>query len=433
VALSPPYPAEPGQPFLLYFSFTDFESGSPVDPSVLSLDITYGSQGADVVGPVEYTGASSEASGVIWRTGTGAYTFRWDVPPSGLLPGVYVATWTAVYGPDNDEFQAIENFALIAGAPYTSLPSGDTGFWTGSISYQPSWASAPFVIPLGSTDSNGVTWVLKELKGWDGPPGVGQVIQRSADHGGWPSAAYYGPRLMTLSVEAKAPTQALRDQAAQQLVQAVPVSDLATFRYDEPVPKQVYCRQTASANITMNKPTLVDVEFSIPLVAPDPRKYSTVPFSGTATVPAPVINPLTLPVTLPIGFPGSTPAIDSAVTCVNAGTFETRPVITVTGPITSPQVVNASTGQVISFTGLTLTSAQQLVLYTDNRQAFLSGTFYPADLGSAWFVLEPGETQVYLTGSGFAGGAAITISFSSAWLLWRTHAVVGESRLLPVA
>jgi hypothetical protein len=146
------------------------------------------------------------------------------------------------------------------------------------------------------------------------------------------------------------------------------------------------------------------------------RKYATVPFSGTATLPAPVINPLTLPVTLPAGFPGSVPAIDSAVTCVNAGTFESRPVITVTGPITSPQVINAATGQAVTFTGLTLAATDQLVLYTDSRQSFLNGAFYPADVSSAWWTLQPGTTQVYLSGGNFAGGATITVSYSSAWL-----------------
>jgi Phage tail protein len=416
MGLTPPYPAEPGQPYYLEFTFADFENGSPVDPASLQLDLTYGSQGPDAAGPFEYTGASAEASDTIWRTGTGAYTFRWDVPLSGLLPGVYVATWSAVYGPDDDEFQALENFAITGGGPFVQVPAGDTGFWTGTISYQPSWASAPFTIPLGSVDDNGVAWILKGLKGWDGPPAVAQVIQRSADHGGWPSAGYYGPRLLTMSVTARAPSQALRDQAKEQLIQAVPVSDLATFVYNEPVPKQAYVRQNGSANITFTLPTLVDADFSIPLVCPDPRKYATVPFSGTATLPAPVINPLTLPVTLPAGFPGSVPAINSAVTCVNAGTFETRPVITISGPITSPQVVNASTAQVVSFTGLNLAATDQLVLYTDNRQSFLNGSFSPADTGSAWWVLEPGETQVYLTGDNFAGGATLTVSYSSAWL-----------------
>ncbi len=260
--LSPPSPAQPGQPFYLHFAFTNFENGSPTDPSSLSLDITYGLEAgiaADVAGTFTYSGASSEASDTIWRTGTGLYTFRWDVPLSGLLPGVYVATWTSVYGADT--FEALENFPITGGGPFVTVPAGDTGFWTGSLSYQPSWASAPFTISFGEVDANGVAWILSgPPKGWYGPVSVGQVIQRSADHGGWPSAQYYGPRLLTLSGVARAPTQALRDQAAAQLTQAVPVSDLATLIVGEPVPKQAFVRQTASAQVGMQFPTLVDVE-----------------------------------------------------------------------------------------------------------------------------------------------------------------------------
>ncbi len=416
--LSPPLPAEAGQPYLLHFQFLDFATGSPVDPSQLTLDLTYGlevSLTPDVAGTFTYSGASAEASDTIWRTGVGAYTFRWDVPVSGLLPGVYVATWTSVYGPNGDIFEALENFPITGGGPFVTVPALDTGFWTGSLSYQPSWASSPFTIPFGSIDDNGVAWILEKVEGWDGPPTVGQVIQRSADHGGWPAAQYYGPRLLTLTVMASAPTQALRDQAKQQLVQAVPVSDLATFTYDEPVPKQAFVRQNGSAKIGMTFPTLVDVEFKIPLVAPDPRKYSTVPLKQTATLPAPVIHPLTLPVTLPIGFPGSTPPIDSAVTCVNSGTFETRPVITVTGPITNPSIVNAVTAQAITFTGLSLAATDQLVISTDARQSYVNGVFTPADVTSGWWVLTPGSTQVYLTGENFSGGGSITVAWSSAW------------------
>lgn len=416
--ISPPSPAVPGQPYYLYYSFTDFESGSPADPSSLVLDITYGLEvgvAPDVAGTFTYAGASAEASDTIWRTGTGHYTFRWDVPLSGLLPGVYVATWTSVYGSNDDEFEALENFPITGGAPFIAVPAGDTGFWTGSITCQPSWASSPFTIPLGSVDENGVAWILKGVKGWDGPPTVGQVIQRSADHGGWASAQYYGPRLLTLNVMASAPDQATRDQAVAQLIQAVPVSDLATFVRDDPVPKQVYCRQNGSASIGVDYPTLVDAEFTIPLVCPDPRKYSTVPLMATATLPAPVINPLTFPVTLPDGFPGSTPPIDSAVTCVNSGTFETRPTITVAGPITSPSIVNATTGQAITFTGLAMAATDQLIISTDARQAYLGGVFYPADVTSAWWVLDPGSTQVYLTGENFSGGAVLVVSWSSAW------------------
>lgn len=415
MGLSPPDPAQPGQPYYLDFVFATYVSGTPVDPSSLQLVITYGGQ-SEVAGPWTYTGSSTEASDSIWRTGTGTYTARWDVPVAGLLAGVYEAGWASTYGPDSDQFEVFENFGItMQGPPYAPVLAGDVGYWGGSITYQPAWSSSPFAVTFGEVDANGVAWILKSVKGWDGPPSVGSVIQRSADHGGWPAAQYYGPRLLTLTVFASAPNQALRDQAKEQLVQCVPVSDLATFTYLEPTPKQAAVRQVGGAQIGMTFPTLCDVEFSIPLVAPDPRKYSTTGLIQTATLPAPAINPLTLPVTLPIGFPGATPALDSAVVCVNSGTFETRPGITFSGPIINPQIVNAATGQVISWTGLTLGASDQMVIDTDTRQSFLNGGFLAADIGSAWFVLEPGATPIYLTGGNFAGGASLTVAWRSAW------------------
>ena len=417
MTLSPPQPAQPGQPFVLSFQALAFEGGTPIDPTSLQCDLTYGGYVQlvpDVAGPFTYAGADITGAGpnVVWRTGVGAYSLQWQVPASAL-PGVYTANWTWTYGPDT--FLAAENFAVPEGGPFLPVPSGDVGYWTGSISYQPAWAAAPLVIPFGQVDDNGVTWLLKQVTGWDGPPTVGQIIQRCADHGGWPSAQYYGPRLLTLDVLASAPDQATRDLAAQQLVQAVPVSDLATFVYNEPVPKQVYVRQNGAANITMTRPTLTDVEFTIGLVAPDPRKYATIPLTQTATLPAPVINPLTLPVTLPIGFPGSAPPVASAVTCVNEGTFETRPVITVTGPIGDPSIVNAVTGQAITFTGLSLAASDQLVISTDARQAYLNSVYQPADVTSAWWVMNPGPNQIFLTGDNWAGGGTLSVVWSSAF------------------
>jgi Phage tail protein len=414
---TPPSPAAPGQQYLLMFSFTDYESGALTDPSSLQLDITYGSEVAlvaDVAGPFYYTGASGGAPQVLWRISTGQYAFLWNVP-AGALPGVYVANWTSIYGPDGDSFLTTENFPVTGGAPFTSPPSGDVGFWSGSLSYAPSWASAPFVINFGATDDNGITWIWQKIDGWDSAPAVGQVIQRAADHGGWPAPQYYGPRIITLTVMASAPTQALRDMARAQLQQCVPIGDLATLTYNEPVPKVAFVRRNASASVTETHPTLCDVVFTIPLVAPDPRKYATTPQTVGLLVPPPIVNPLALPLTFPISFPGNIPPSDTVVTALNVGTFETRPAISVAGPIVSPQIVNATTAQVVSFTGLTMAATDQLVLDMDNRQAFLDGSFYAADVSSAWWVLEPGSTQVYLDGV-TTGGATLTMTYSSAWM-----------------
>jgi len=55
-----------------------------------------------------------------------------------------------------------------------------------------------------------------------------------------------------------------------------------------------------------------------------------------------------------------------------------------------------------------------LTIDTDNRQPFLNGAFYPADPQSAWWVLNSGDSQIYLAGT-TPGGATLTISWRSAW------------------
>jgi hypothetical protein len=421
--LSPPMPAQAGQPFFLQFAFFDFESGVLTDPISVQLDLTYGEEAGaapDIAGPFTYTGASTAAPGTIWRTGTGQFTFWWQVP-GGLLPGVYVASWTAGYGSLGDEFVAMENFPILSGAPFIPVTSGDLGYWTGSLSYQPPWSPSPLAIQFGQTDGNGITWLWQKLDGWDSPPSVGSVLQRSADHGGWPAAQYYGPRILTLTVEASAPTQALRDVARGILQQAVPVgttsTDLAVLAYDEPVPKQAQVRRNAGAAITEACPTLTDVVFTIPLVAPDPRKYATTPQQVQVVLPAPVVSPLALPFTsgFPVAFPGGFLPEASSAVVTNAGTFETRPQLTVNGPVTSPAIVNATLGSVISFTGLIMGASDVLTVDTDNKQTFLNGLFYPADPQSSWWVLSPGDNTVYLSGVTSAG-AQLSISWSSAWI-----------------
>jgi len=425
MSLSPPQPAVPGSPYFLYLTFTDFETGALTDPTALTLDITYGQEAGivpDVAGTFTYTGASSDSGGNIWRISTGSYAFDWTVPTTGIKPGVYAATWTATYGPNSDVFQAIENFPIVSGQPYVAVPAGDVGYFTGSLSYQPAWATAPFAINFGETDANGVSWVWQSIKGWDSPPTVGSVIQRSADHGGWPAAQFYGPRIITLTVMASAPTQALRDAARASLQQVVPTgttsTDLATLVYNEPVPKQVQVRRNAQAGITETYPTLSDVVFKIPLVAPDPRKYSTVPSTSASILAAPPSNPVVLPFTsgLPVTFPATgIPQNQGSFAALNYGTFETRPSVTVTGPVVGPQVINAATGQAITFTSLTLGSADVLTLDLDTRQSFFNGAFYAADPTSQWWVLEPGTSTIYLSGA-TEGGASLVATWSSAWI-----------------
>lgn len=411
-----------GQPYLLNLNFYNEQSGVLSDPTSVQLDITYGSEIGfvpDVAGPYTYQGASTPTAGQVWRTGVGQYACYWYIPV-GTPQGVYVANWTVVY--QGDTYLGVENFNLSGGYKPT-VPAGDTGFWTGGLIY----SAAGLDIEFGKTDSNGITWLWQKIEGWDGPDVQGAgVIPRSGDHGAWASPQFYAARQLTLTVTASAPTQALRDTARALLQQAVPISDLAVLRYDEPIPKFTYIRR--SGKLTETYPTLSDVTFTVGLVAPDPRKYSMVQRSlAIGLLPSGVgggmVEPFSVPFTLNSAPPPGT------ATATNGGSFLTPPVVVVTGPVTGPTLTNLTTGQTVAWDTLTLRTGDVLAVDFLNRQGYVNpttvsvspgipstgGTYWPADADSSWWQLGPGNNQVQFGGTAGTGANA-QVYWRDAWV-----------------
>lgn len=378
--------------------FNEFGAGGTlVDPSGdVSVTITYGTGGDVVAGPFTYSG------GQITRQSAGIYAFDWLIPYSAAT-GVYVMNWVFTDGPFATQIPAVENIYIIGGA-VTPPANPDTGFWTGVL------ANNGVSIPLGGVDANGVGWALLKVDGWDGAPTVGQVVQRGGDHGGIASPQWFGPRTPALTVFASCPSQAARDTARAMMQQAVDVNSLGVFQYDEPVPKWAAVRR--SGVLRESYPTLTDVQFSVLLVAPDPRKYGTqtktVVASATGVrlgVAAPLTAPISLPAQPPLG----------AATVVNAGNFETRPTVKITGPITGPALYCQTTGQTVSFSSLSLGASDVLVVDFAQKLGYLNGAFRSADLASSWWTLAPGTTQIVLQGAAGAG-SQMTITYQDAWM-----------------
>lgn len=400
-----------GQPWVLYLNFYDATSGALADPATVQLDVTYGQEigfAPDVAGPFTYQGSSVPVPGQVWRTGVGQYAYIWPVPPTAAQ-GAYVANWTCQYG--GATFLGVENFP-VAGGYVPAVPSGDAGYWTGGLIY------GSLDLEFGRVDSSGVTWLWQKLEGWDGPDVQGAgVIARSGDHGAWASPQYYAARTMTLTVTASAPTQALRDVARATLQQAVPISDLAMLRYDEPVPKFAWVRR--SGKLTETYPTLADVTFTIGLVAPDPRKYSMVQRSvAIGLTPAGLGGGMVVPFTVPFTLQAA--AAPGAATATNGGNFRTPAVAVITGPVSAPTLSNLTTGQTVSWSTLILNTGQTLVVDFLNRQGYVNptsvstspgipstgGTYWPADASSAWWQLAPGTNLVQFGGTAGTGATA---------------------------
>jgi hypothetical protein len=400
-----------GQPWILTLDFYSETSGALADPSSVQLDLTYGQQvglAPDVAGPYTYQGASIPTAGQVWRTGVGQYSFIWQVPATASQ-GVYVANWTCGYGAAT--YLGVENFTVSGSMPL-AVPSGDVGYWTGGLIY------GSQDIEFGKVDGNGITWLWRKLEGWDGPDVQGGgVIARAGDHGAWASPQFYAARTMTLTVTASAPTQALRDVARATLQQALPVSDLAMLRYDEPISKYAWVRRSGKATETY--PTLTDVTWTIGLVAPDPRKYATVQRSLPLTLlPSGGGGGMVTPFTVPFTLHSSPPP--GGGYAFNGGSFLSPPVVVLTGPASGPTITNASTGQTVSWSSLTLNTGDVFAIDFLNRQGYINpttvstspgfpsvgGTYWPSDLTSSWWQLAPGSNTLQYGGSIGSGSTA---------------------------
>lgn len=165
----------------------------------------------------------------------------------------------------------------------------------------------------------------------------------------------------------------------------------------------------------------VDLAYSMGLAssviqvhADDPRLYASVQ-SSTVGLGTP-LGGLTFPATPPFTFGGGTVA--GIITANNAGNFETRPILTLTGPMTKPTIFNATTGWSITIISgveapYTINAGDTMVIDTDlhSVQYFVGGTGAGATR-RAW--IAPGSTwPSYVAGiAGLAPGSN-TVQFTS--------------------
>lgn len=103
------------------------------------------------------------------------------------------------------------------------------------------------------------------------------------------------------------------------------------------------------------------------------------------------------------------------LTIGNPGDVDVWPVITITGPITDPVVIDQFTGRQLAVT-VTLGAGQQLVLDarpTARTATGPTGNLYSAMTSRDWFALRPGANSLRFQGSGIDAGV------TAAAVVWR--------------
>lgn len=269
---------------------------------------------------------------------------------------------------------------------------------------------------LGAVDSAGVAWFLQGLEGWDSPEVRAELQDRESDHGSWASPVYFGSRPITLSGTIEAPDRASLQSAMDALYSAATLSD-TTLTVWEAVPKQATVRRSGKvlAQYVSNRVAT----FSILMTAADPRRYGITLQSGTTGLPV-TTGGLSFPVTFPITFSATTVA--GQINAINLGTMDTRPVLTVAGPVVAPSIAalysDGSVKQLIY--SQDLQSGDQLVIDTDAHTVVLNGGVSRRrflTIPAGWPTIPAGGSVNYQFQSGtYNASAMLTATWRSAWM-----------------
>ena len=269
---------------------------------------------------------------------------------------------------------------------------------------------------LGAVDSAGVAWYLGAdgLQGWDAPDTRTQYADRQADHGSWAGPTYLTSRVITLAGTVVAPSQAALDLALDQLSAACSLTD-TLLTVGETVPKQAVVRR--SGRPLMKRETNTIASWSVMVTAADPRRYSTVLQTASTGLPTAGAG-ISLPITLPVVIPAGTAS--GQLTLTNAGSISTRPVFTITGPVTTPTILVQypdSTVRQLVYSD-TLNLGDVLTIDTDthsvvlsgpvSRRRYLSGTWPEVPLTSS--------VTVQWTAASYDPAALLTATCRSAWM-----------------
>lgn len=268
---------------------------------------------------------------------------------------------------------------------------------------------------LGATDTAGVRWTLGNLDGWDSPEIRAALADREGDHGSFWAPVFFGFRPVTLTGTISAPDAASLDAACEQAYAAVSLTD-TTLVVNETIPKQAVVRR--SGKVLVTRETDLVATYSFLVTAADPRRYD-VNLQSQTTPMASTSGGLVLPATLPWTLSATT--VNGAITATNSGTFDTRPVLTITGPVSQPSVIARypdGTVRSMNYTGPDLTATDQLVIDVDSRSVTQNGASR-----RQWMsftgprpVIPAGTTVAYqLRAAAYSAPALLTATWRSAW------------------
>jgi hypothetical protein len=277
----------------------------------------------------------------------------------------------------------------------------------------------PITFNTAHADPQGVEWWIGDLDGWEFPDVDVSPLARMGRHGVWVPPSWFRARMVTMRGTFVAPDLATAHIAGEQLAALAALTTtpgvLSVYEHN---PLRLEVRLAGRVRFDRSRAEGRHVNFEIPLIAADPRRYALAEQSvtfGVNVAPA-TGHGFTFPLVFDFDF-GSEGEITGGTPVQVAGTVETPPTFTFRGPCTGPSITNVTTGKTWRYTG-SLLAGETLVVDIDAATVLLGGTgnrYYLVDPASDWWMLIPGQNVLTYAAAG-AGTGDVTVKWRPAWL-----------------
>ncbi len=282
----------------------------------------------------------------------------------------------------------------------------------------------------GLTMGDSTNYDIVQVEGLDSIPAINQNdADKGRDWGQFMGAYFAGGREVIVDLEISAPagtsdvTFRATVDAFEAAMQTYPLTELP-LAFSLPGLAQT----TRQVNVrVLSRKLVIDYPYmqhlataTLQFWATDPRIYDTTVQTQNVSLPA-GNGGLAWPVTWPTSWGSSSGG--GTMTVTNAGSFETRPLVTIAGPVDNPTISNVTSGQSLTFI-THVNSGDTLVIDLNARTAlyFVGSTGVGGNrrgtmtATSQWWVLAPGTSTLQFTANTVLTGATMTVAFQSAWL-----------------
>lgn len=269
---------------------------------------------------------------------------------------------------------------------------------------------------------DGTPYNILQVEGLDSMPAIQQGdVNRGRDTGQYQGVYYVGGREVTVTLEVQDTTAAAFRTDMDNLGLAftpAPTNELPLYYNLPGMPQSsrlVWVRPIDRPNVIDQNYLFNKAKLQLRLWATDPRSYDSTLQSAVATLPA-SNGGAAWPWTWPVSWGSSSGS--GTVNVVNAGNFETRPVISIAGPVDNPTIANNTTGLSLTFL-ISLVSTDVLTVDFLNKTVILNGTASRRNTmtsASSWWTLPPGTSVFAYHANTVQVGSLATIYWQSAWL-----------------